>query len=187
MILIFFDIISGELESTLLKTSACSANLHAILADDEDTQQIVCEMANVMDTTALQDARGFRLARILNPDTPNETSHFQSTKSIINEAYFPLLLNMCGEDARMSAEATFLKEVSIRGVCYAIHESTAYRNSYIQFQTATAQHGKIEQIMKCDYYANGQQLQDIFLVIRQIIPIEDTTLPVSSHRPTGAH
>lgn len=43
----------------MLHTSACSTNLHAILADDKGAQQIVCEMADVMDEITLRDARGF--------------------------------------------------------------------------------------------------------------------------------
>lgn len=187
MILIFYHVDSGELESTLLNTSSCSANLRAILADDEDARRIVCEMADVMDGIDFRDARGFRLASILNPNVPNGTSRFQSTKSIIDEEYIALLRSICGAGARMSTEATFFQEVSIRGVCYAIHESTAYRNSYIQFQLGTTKHGsgRIEQIMKCEYYADGQQFQDTFLIVRRMIPIEVTNDPYQRYNFAG--
>ena len=39
--------------------------------------------------------------------------------------------------------------------------------------------------MKCDYYANGQQLQDIFLVICQIIPIEAANDPYRRYNFAG--
>lgn len=183
----------------MLHTSACSTNLHAILADDKGAQQIVCEMADVMDEITLRDARGFWLASILNPSTPNGTSHFQSTKSIINKEYLPLFISVCGQGARIPTEATFFKEVLIRGVCYAIHNSTAYRNSYIQFwlnDTAITKHGtgRIEEILKCNYYVNGQQSQDIFLVVRQMMPIEAINDPYRWYnfasflaQPNGVH
>ncbi len=140
-----------------------------------------------MDQINLQDARGFQLASILNPNTPNGTSHFQSTKSIIDEEYLHLLLGMCGPGARISAEATFFKEVSIRGVCYAIHNSAAHRNSYIQFQMTNTEHaaGRIEQIMECDYCTEEQQIQDIFLVVRQINPLEATRDPYRRYNFAG--
>ncbi len=144
-------------------------------------------MTNVMAHTNMRDARGFQLASILNPNTPNETSRFHSTKSIINEEYFPLLLAVCGHGTRITAEATYFKEVAIRGVCYAIHNSTAYRNSYIQFQSGTSRHesGRIEQIMRCNYYRNGQEFQDIFLIVRQVLPIEERNDPYRRYHFAG--
>ncbi|KJA14089.1 hypothetical protein HYPSUDRAFT_72760 [Hypholoma sublateritium FD-334 SS-4] len=187
----------GELESTYMNTSASSANIRAILADNEHLCQIVYEMTDVMDDIALEDARGFRLASILNPNTPNATSRFKSLTSVIEQEYLPLLQALCGAGSRILPEAIFFKEVSIRGVCYAIYGSTARRNSYVQFQLSDTEveAGKIEQIFRCQYSLAGEdeeELEDVFLVVRTVISIDVDTDPYRRYdlagflaRPTG--
>ncbi len=185
---------SGELESTLMNTSASSANIRAILADNEHIRQMVYEMTDIMDDIALEDARGFRLASILDPNTPSATSRFKSITSIIGQDYLPMLQVLCGTGSWISPEAIFYKEVSIRGVCYGIHDSTAQRNSYVQFQVSDTEveAGKIEQIFRCRYSLAGEDLEDVFLSLRTVIPIDIENDPYRRYnlagflaRPTG--
>ena len=64
-----------------MNTSASSANIRAILADDEQIRHIVYGMTDVMDDIALEDARGLQLASILDPSMQHATSRFRSTTS----------------------------------------------------------------------------------------------------------
>ena len=177
-----------------MNTSASSANIRAILADDEQIRHIVYEMTDVMDDIALEDARGLRLASILDPSVPHTTSRFRSTTSMIRQEYQQLVQARCGTGSEISPEAIFYKEVSVRGVCYGIHDSTAQRNSYVQFQHSDTEveAGMIEQIFRCQYTLAGEELEDIFLIIRMLIPIDIETDPYRQYdfagflaQPTG--
>ncbi len=177
-----------------MNTSDSSAHVRAILADNDNIRQIVYEMTDVIDDITLEDARGFRLASILNPSTPNPTSRSKSVTSFIGEEYRPLLQAVCGTDSRISPEAVFHKEISIEGVCYGIYSSAAQRNSYIQFQipdTGT-ESGRIEKIFRCRYYLAEEELEDVFLVIRTVVSIDSDTDPYQQYdfagflaRPSG--
>lgn len=57
----------------MLNTSARSANLRALLADNATLRASVLELVSVIDQIDSEDVRGFRLASILDTNSPSYT------------------------------------------------------------------------------------------------------------------
>ena len=78
---------------TLTKTSARTANLRAILADDDNVRKTVVEMVNSMASVDKEDVRGFRRAMLLDPTSPEYSLPPHAASFSLNEIQHQLLRN----------------------------------------------------------------------------------------------
>jgi hypothetical protein len=173
------DLITGQLEATLLKTSARSANLRALLSDNEDIRDSMQDLITTMDKINREDVRGFRLASILDPSLPTFEPRSNLDPQIIEDALHRLLCDLLDrsmDGAVMPKDANFMKEISYRGVVYALSTSSGFRDSSIMFREREhPQHTKagiIENIFQYSYTReDGENIEDIFMAVEELTPI----------------
>ena len=175
-----------------MNTSARCANIRAMVADDDELRKIASEMVDRMELLSNEDARGSHLARILDPNAPapNFMARSKARVHSIPAHHYKLLCDYIDSGRSVSTvpvEATFFDEISLQGICYSTHTSTAYRNSAIIFherETAQAQTsygcqtkaGIIESIFQYSHdhaaIVTGQRVKEIYLVVEELAPVD---------------
>jgi hypothetical protein len=166
----------GELESTMLYTSARHGNLRALLSDNEDIKRAIPEMLSVMETVDSEDARGYRLASILDPNSPTFTPRSQTEGFLEHEPHLLLCEILNQSPNVLPKRASFISEVSFRGVSYG-SKRTSIRNSSIIFTDSQDQTrylpGIIQNIFRYMLNVDDNTVFDnIFLTVEEHIPIE---------------
>ncbi|KIM43799.1 hypothetical protein M413DRAFT_68706, partial [Hebeloma cylindrosporum] len=169
---------TGQLEVTLLKTSARSANLRALLSDNEDIRDSMQDIITTMSTIDREDVRGFRLASILDPSLPTFEPRSKLDPQFIEGTLHELLCDLLDRSMDASVmlkHANFMKEISYRGVVYALSTSSGFRDSSIMFREQNSHHAKpaiIESIFQYSYTReDGQNVEDIFMTVEELAPI----------------
>jgi hypothetical protein len=122
-----------------MRAAARSANLRAILAEDEDIRPIVLEMVDEMEVTAIEDIRGFRRASMLDHTLSSFIINSETTAFQLREHEYLLFCNLVAQilpdrAAALSTRGLSVEEISLRGVCYGTSSSSKYRNSTVLFQ-----------------------------------------------------
>lgn len=178
----------GQLETTMLNTSARSANLRALLADNPALRASVLELVSVMEQIDLEDIRGFRLASILDVDSPSYMPRSKPQAGNLADFHHALLCEYLGRSrdlARMPRDAQFLKEISKNGVCYGTSSTSTFKNSSIIFSnrnpTDPAPYAAIAtQLFEYCWLhddKNRTRLRGVFLVVRILEPIDSEQDP----------
>ena len=118
-----------------MKTSAWTANLRAILADDDNVRKTVVEMVNSMASVKKEDIRGFRCAMLLDPTSPEYSLPPHAASFSLDEIQYQLLCNHLqrglDQDIDLPREALVVQEISTQGVSYASHVKRSGRDSAI--------------------------------------------------------
>ena len=188
-----------------MRTSARSANLRALLADD-DTYQLVTNLIKSMKTIEQEDIRGFRKATLLDPtmtgvsdSSPGRVQMDPITLELSDHnllcAHISLLypnLNL-----RLGTSACLIKEVSRKGVCYGSSGSSqaSRRNSTIiyevnQTHSAASVH-KPAIIHKMINYSfigpEGSQITDTYFFVQELSPIDAAKDPYRKFGFSGGY
>jgi len=176
--------LTGELEATLLKGAIRNANLLALISDDTSVRESVLELMETLEAIQAEDIRGFRLATILNPTTPEFPSNSKrkhGVRGILDNHYFTSFLDLHQTSSHQIVnEVLFFQEISYNGVCYGTHSSSHFRNSAISFNphltvqgTEETKVGIIEAIFEHNLGSTvgGPTSGNHFLVVRQHNPI----------------
>lgn len=131
---------TGELEATLLRGAIRNANLLAVLSDDAEIRDSVVELMETLEAIQAEDIRGFRLATLLDPTTPeflSNSKHKRGVQGILNNDQSTAFLDLYQADFQalhhVNNEVLFFEEISYNGVCYGTHSSSHFRNSAILF------------------------------------------------------
>ncbi|PPQ71535.1 hypothetical protein CVT26_010395 [Gymnopilus dilepis] len=184
----------GELETTYLRTSARRANLRARLLDDNALCQSLSELVEVMKRIDSEDARGFRLASILDPSLPTVPpgARFDGTRQLPTP-YAALLReclnNLSVDPGTRLRQAAFLKEVGLRGVCYGISSPSTWRDSRVLFKGLSSDSnqalraGVIESIFMYSYTLGGTEVEGVFMAVMEISAIDSSQDPYRSFGP----
>lgn len=128
-----------------MRAAAHSANLRAILAEDEDIRRVVLEMVDVMEATATEDIRGFRRANMLDRNLNNFAANSTTKPFHLREHEHQLFCDLIkqkipGRQSKISMQGLSVDEISLRGVCYGTSGSSNYRNSTVLFQPQAQGH-----------------------------------------------
>ncbi|EDQ99107.1 uncharacterized protein LACBIDRAFT_317644 [Laccaria bicolor S238N-H82] len=168
---------TGDLETTFMKVSSRTANLRAILADDEAVRQNVMELVKSIKAIEQEDIRGFRLASMLDPTLPDYADSSLAPFTLSGEPY-QLLCGILGSNplngnaVRPHAEAFSLNRIARRGVSYGTCASPSFRDSAIIFRGSSSvsphahdlhKTGRIEKIFQHVY----QGIKTFYLVVRE--------------------
>lgn len=141
--------------------SSRSANLRALLNDDDEVRHNVENMIATMDNIVSEDLRGHRLASVLDPRLPIFSPRSRPLRGPLDEPAHRLFCELLGRI--VPNDVTFLKEVSVRDVCYGIADSvgpTSRNSSVIFTYNQTQSPGIILRIF--------QQSGETFLIARQL-------------------
>lgn len=183
-----------------MNTAARSANLRAILADDSSIRKAVVDMVTIMDTTAKEDARGFRLASMLDPSQPEYTADSNAKPFKLDGQWQALLqdliasANPAAQHLVFPTEALAVDEISIRSVRYGTSNSSKFRDSAIIFRPAdrlsrnnsVAMAGIIRSIFQFTYgSAGGPENTSFYLAVQEYPPLDATDGPVDAYRKYG--
>lgn len=170
--------------------SARSANLRAILADDEDVRKTVFEMVTTMESIDKEEVRGFRLASQLDPGAPQFMS--DSNPKLIELEIQPYqklreLISRSTHDKPLSLpkEALSVDEISLRGVCYTTSRSSKFRSSRIIFQLPGAptpkahsyRAGAIRDIFRYSYHCGEEERHAFYLSVWEYLRHDHTQDP----------
>lgn len=161
----------------MLKMSVRSANLRAILADDSDIRNSVSELVSVMDQIHIEHARGFRLASLLDPDSPVITPRSKPYVSLLHPSHHLLVCEALGHGIHeMSSSATFLHEISLNGVCYSTRSSKP-KDSSIIFRSQNPSDDSIyagiaEHIFQYSYVQENERIESLFILAKELLPFE---------------
>lgn len=128
-----------------MRAAAHSANLRAILAEDEDIRRVVLEMVDVMEATATEDIRGFRRANMLDRNLNNFAATSTAKPFQLREHEHQLFCDLVKQtlpdrQSKVSVQVLSVDEISLRGVCYGTSGSSNYRNSTVLFQPQAQGH-----------------------------------------------
>lgn len=171
----------------MLNTSVRSANLRAILADDDSLRASVQEIVSVMEQIDHEDIRGFRLASIIDPNSPSYTPRSKPLSGMLHPHHFQLLCHRLGQNIDINnipKNARFLKEVSKYGVCYGTTTS-ALKNSSVIFYDSPSNNSKAGitiHIFEYQWYRDVNHIsKDIFFVVQELEPIHEGRDPYRRH------
>jgi hypothetical protein len=172
---------TGELEATLLRGAIRNANLLAVLSDDAEIRDSVLELMETLRAIQAEDIRGFRLATLLDPTTPEFPSNSKrkrGVQGILDNDQFTALLDLYQADIQglhhVDNEVLFFEEISHNGVCYGTHSSSHFRNSAILFYPHLTIRGAGEMkagIIEAIFEHHSGLLEKHFLLVRQHNPI----------------
>ncbi|KAJ3513964.1 hypothetical protein NLJ89_g2648 [Agrocybe chaxingu] len=124
----------GELEGTMLRTSARSANVLALLSDNEDVRHLMQDMVNTFEGIQREDARGYRLASILDPNSPAFSPRSRPLQQEIPPPFFQIFCeNFANGNPDIPKAALFFKEISRSSICYGVCTGPTFRNSSVIF------------------------------------------------------
>jgi hypothetical protein len=137
------------------------------------------DLITTMDKINREDVRGFRLVSILDPSLPTFEPRSKLDPQVIDDTIHRLLCDLLDrsmDGAAMPKDANFMKEISYRGVVYALSTSSGFRDSSIMFrERGDPQHTKagiIENIFQYSYTReDGQNIEDIFMAVEELTPI----------------
>lgn len=157
--------------------SARSANLRAILADDEEVRQTVLEMVTTMESIDREEMRGFRLANQLDPNLPEFMTNSNPESLLLETEPYNLIHELISrthpnQALSLPREAHFVEEVALRGVRYATARSSKYRGSRILYQnlgTTTHDAGTIQDIFEYSYRCAGEERKTFFISVRNYV------------------
>lgn len=173
--------ITGQLETTLLRGSIVNSNVRALLSDDHDIQPHVMDMISTMENIDNEDIRGFRLASILDPSSPQPTAKITGKPGTLTPEHFRLFQeheNLSSRPLPVSDDVMFYDQIALQGVCYGVAGSRTYRNSAVLFTTDgsiyhnTASAGIINAIFST---SNNRQDQNFWLVVSELRPFTSSS------------
>ncbi|PPR07348.1 hypothetical protein CVT24_007483 [Panaeolus cyanescens] len=175
----------GEMETTHLNSSACSANVRGRLADEEDIRPLVFDMIEAMTKIDKEDIRGFRLASVLDPYTPTTTTGLKAIHlelSELRQTLWKTCLASRGEPENIvTGSVSSFQQIALRGVCYSVSDHV-YRNSIIMFServNGSPSPSPVEyQNLKAAFidviFQPPDQQNLFYLVIRELLPVVET-------------
>ena len=166
--------------------------MRARISDDNRLCQSLTELVEVMKKIEVEDARGFRLANILDPDLPtiHPGARFDGVRQI--PTAYAALLRECLDSLSADQEthlrpATFLKEVGLRGVSYGISTASTWRNSRLLFESPVPDRpltaGVIESVFLYSYSSGGTEIEGVFLAVKEMPAITSSLDPYRSFGP----
>ncbi|RDB18682.1 hypothetical protein Hypma_014671 [Hypsizygus marmoreus] len=175
----------GELESTFMNASARSSNLRAMLADDDEVRQAVMETMAVLEASEREDARGYRLASLLDPSAPAFTLDSHATPVQLEESTYAgisaLITASSTQHLILPRGAMSVNEISVGGVSYGTRSSHTFRDSNIVFQrpgsrAANQQRaGSVQSLFQYTYHTTSaphEKIIDFFVVVQQYNPLD---------------
>ena len=154
--------------------STRSANLRAILTDDDEIRETVLGMVTAMDTIDREEVRGFRLASQLDPDLPEFMANTNPKVLRFEARPYDLLCEFISrthpsQPLHLPNEAHSVEEIALRGVRYATVRSSKYRNSRILFRDPSIdtsnnlQAGVIQDIFEYAYRCADEEKKSFYL------------------------
>lgn len=178
------------METTLLRSSARSANLRAILADDEDVRAVVLDMVTTMESIDKEEVRGFRFANQLDPGAPQFMVDAKAKLLVLEAQPYQILRNLVSEanpDQHLSLpkEAHSVEEIAFRGVTYATSRSRKFHSSRILFQlggipsdeTLLSRAGTIQDIFQYTYRCGEEERKSFYLSVWEYVRHDPTHDP----------
>ncbi|KAJ3500882.1 hypothetical protein NLJ89_g9593 [Agrocybe chaxingu] len=159
----------GELEATFLKSSARYGNIRALLSDDTDVRALLRELVEVMAKIESEDVRGYRLAMILDLSLPDLALRAQETPGYLEDKFHRLLCGYFLDETPPTNAVTFCKEISFRGVCYGVLNSTSFKNSSVIFSMPTTDMvaGIIIKIFRHSFADHSEK--DTYLIVQELV------------------
>ncbi|TFK60989.1 hypothetical protein BDN72DRAFT_778743 [Pluteus cervinus] len=175
----------GQMESTFMRTSGQRSNLLALLADDLTVRDTVVELVSALDQATKEDARGSRLASMLDPNSPSyplDTSLALTLSAQDRRSLHNLISQLdpsFSPHLQHPREAIDLDEVSLHGVCYAAMQTPRYRNSAIIFKptgsSSEPRAGVIHRIFRYSHLCPGNlKVDGCYLAVREYLPVTTT-------------
>lgn len=127
-----------------MKMSTRAANLRGILSDDDAVRDTVTEMLSTIESIEKEDIRGFRLASMLDPASPDYTSDANAKPFKLDGEHYQLLCDHIRLSSPLAPlpdpHCLAVKRIGIRGVSYGTWSSPAFRDSNIIFQLRVPSH-----------------------------------------------
>jgi hypothetical protein len=184
---------SGEVESTFMKMSTRAANLHGILSDDDAVRDTVVEMLSTIESIEKEDIRGFRLASMLDPASPEYMPDANAKPFKLDVEPYQLLCDHIHHSSPLAPlpgpHCLAMKRIGIRGVSYGTWSSPAFRDSNIIFQLRGPSHlnedrnhtraGRVEAIFQ------PIGLMTYYLIVREHQLLDPATDPADIFREFG--
>ncbi|KII89487.1 hypothetical protein PLICRDRAFT_108974 [Plicaturopsis crispa FD-325 SS-3] len=130
--------IPGEMEGTFLHSASRDANIRAMLADDADVRNTMRETVKALDAVANEDARGIRLAHMLDPDQPEFDLDAAFCPYYLNDDEHQQLSHLLhtinpSDTVYAPRQVECVDRISIHGVRYATSASQASSDSSVMF------------------------------------------------------
>lgn len=153
------------------------ANVQALLKSDHKSRTAVFDMISKMDQIHREDARGARLASMLNPSAPTFAPRHPLVRGQLSETIFQRFLAEFGSgEETVPRTVEFLREISKSGVCYSTASSNASRNAVILFlqQISTQSSCKSGIIRSIFQHPSFPLNPPIFLVVEEFLDIGPT-------------
>ncbi|KAJ7454114.1 hypothetical protein FB451DRAFT_1049806 [Mycena latifolia] len=171
----------GEMEATFMKSTARTANLKALLADNPEIRAKVSEAIKVYEWVSNRDSRGVRLATMLDPEDHHFDLESQSRweslspreRQLLHEYLCQKYEDFVLEDWK--ASASIMDQIAINGVRYA-RKNVLKRDqdSHIMFtvpETDEIAPGKIQNIFQYWHTtADGREIKSIYLIVSRYKP-----------------
>ncbi|TFK63525.1 hypothetical protein BDN72DRAFT_963854 [Pluteus cervinus] len=155
----------------------------AILQDDGPIRESVIEMVTALDRIQSEDARGSRLASMLDPTSPTNILPMRSDQHcVLSEDEYGLLFNLLtthpqdmAQDNHLPRQCRSLSKLSINSICYGVAGTSSYRDSTAIFRPRQAGAdpnprelaGTIQRIFQYSYSMAGQDKQGYFVSIME--------------------
>lgn len=121
-----------------MKMSTRAANLRGILSDDDAVRDTVIEMLSTIESIEKEDVRGFRLASMLDPASPEYTPDVNAKPFKLDGEPYQLLCDHIRLSLPLAPlpdpHCLAMKRIGVRGVSYGTWSSPAFRDSNIIFQ-----------------------------------------------------
>lgn len=165
-----------------MEVSGRSSNIRAILSDDLDVRRLVLKTVKSLDNIMKEDARGARLANMLDPEQPENELNNVSTPYYLEDEEHGLLVDLINNSNIWSGLESIPKyvvsmdQISIHGVRFATERSKASSDSLIMFSTSdshalhadltTSQHAGIVQMI-------FQFPEPLVTAIQQSLPLQN--------------
>jgi hypothetical protein len=180
---------AGQLESTMLMSSARNSNLLAILDDDKELGVTVQNLKETLKFMQTENLRGFRLSEFLDPNAPDYHVNAKATRQVLKPEHFRLLasfLDLPGNgESTVCKEVVSLERISFQGLCYGTFQSPHYRDSSIIFRASAAhpvsseqrQNGALAGVIDMIFESEcrvqgGEVLKRIFLFVNEHLSVQ---------------
>jgi hypothetical protein len=179
-----------------MRTSARSANLQGLLAD-EDIQPLIINLMKSMKSIQQEDIRGFRKATLLDPTLDFSLGKLQMDSITLNVSDHDLLCahiarSHPNQNLRLGFTASLIKEISRKGVCYGSSGSSraGQRNSAIIYElnqtnskTVLHQPAIIRKIIQYSFAAHAPdmtettQITNVYLFVQELSQVDASIDP----------
>lgn len=182
-----------------METTARASNLQAMLASDDDLRQSVIEMVTTLQSIEREDARGYRLANLLDPTSPAYSIESKAKPFELEDQLYQMLRTFItqgsGDELLLPRTALSVDEISIGGVSYGTAGSTKFQNSAIIFQSSDhrpfedKKAGIVQTIFQYTYTpvaVENHKVAGFYLLVQEHLPMDVTSGRTDPYKAFGA-